>query len=296
MSIIIKNLSYTYNPKSIFEKVALKNINLQIENGDFFGIIGHTGSGKSTLINHLNALTRIQKGSGEIIIQGIDLTQKKLDFRRLRSEVGMVFQYPEYQLFDETVAKDVGFGARNLKLDKKEIEWRVKEAIELVGLNYEEIKDRSPFEISGGQKRRAAIAGVLAMRPKILILDEPTAGLDPRGKKEILDLVQNIKEKMCRTIVMISHNMDEIARVANKIAVMHKGEIVCVKPPKELFSEREILKKYNISMPQATLLANELADKGFEIDRGIVDEEELIEKITNYSGQIANDEEINLNL
>ncbi|MCL2255564.1 MAG: energy-coupling factor transporter ATPase [Firmicutes bacterium] len=277
MSIKICNLNYTYNPKSIFEKVALKDINLEIEEGDFFGIIGHTGSGKSTLVNHLNALTRIQ--SGEIIIRGIDLGQKKIDFRKLRSEVGMVFQYPEYQLFDESVAKDVGFGPRNLKLGKYEIEKRVFEAITLVGLNYDDIKDRSPFEISGGQKRRAAIAGVLAMRPKILILDEPTAGLDPRGKKEILDLIQDIKEKMCPTIVMISHNMDEVAKHANKIAVMHKGEVVCVKPPKELFSEREILKQFNISMPQVTQLANELADKGFDIDRGIVCEEELIEKI-----------------
>jgi len=279
MSIIIKNLSYVYSRKSPYEKTALSDVSLHIKDGEFFGIIGHTGSGKSTLINHLNALTRIQ--SGKIAINGMDLTQKKLDYKKLRGTVGMVFQYPEYQLFDETVARDVAFGPRNLKLAEGEIAQRVREAIDMVGLNFDEIQGRSPFELSGGQKRRAAIAGVLAMRPEILVLDEPTSGLDPRGKKEILGLIQAIKSKMCRTVVMISHNMDEIAAVADRIAVLHEGKLACVKPPKELFGERALLEKLNIKMPLVTEIANRLADAGLPIERGIVSEEELVNQITN---------------
>ena len=277
MSIIIKNLSYVYSPKSPYEKQALKNINLTIEDGDYFGIIGHTGSGKSTLISHLNALTRIQSGS--IIVDDIDLKPKKLDYKKLRSTVGMVFQYPEYQLFDETVEKDVAFGPKNIKVPEAEIKDRVKQAIEMVGLDYEKFKDRSPFELSGGQKRRVALAGVLAMRPKILVLDEPTAGLDPRGKREILELIDKVKDELCHTVVMISHNMDEIARSCNKIGVMSNGELRCVLPPKELFSRRELLEELNIKMPIVTEFACMLADRGLNIDRGTVSEDELVDAI-----------------
>ena len=277
MPIVIENLNYVYSPKSPFEKQALKNINLTIEDGDYFGIIGHTGSGKSTLISHLNALTRIQSGS--ITVDGIDLKPKKLDYKKLRSTVGMVFQYPEYQLFDETVEKDVSFGPKNIKVPADEIKERVKQAIEMVGLDYEKFKDRSPFELSGGQKRRVALAGVLAMRPKILVLDEPTAGLDPRGKREILELIDSVKEKLCHTVVMISHNMDEIARSCNKIGVMSGGELKCVLPPKELFSRRELLKELNVKMPIVTEFACMLADRGLNIDRGIVSEDELVDAI-----------------
>ena len=184
MPIKIEHLSYVYNPKTAFASRALEDINLAVEKGDFLGIIGHTGSGKSTLVTHLNALTRIQTGA--IFGDEIDLRPKKIDFKKLRSRVGMVFQYPEYQLFDETVYKDVAFGPKNLGLGAEEIAERVREAIELVGLNYETVKDRSPFELSGGQMRRVALAGVIAMRPEVLVLDEPTAGLDPRGKTEIM--------------------------------------------------------------------------------------------------------------
>ncbi len=277
MSIIIENLSYVYSPKSPYEKQALKNINLTIEDGDYFGIIGHTGSGKSTLISHLNALTRIQSGS--IIVDDIDLKPKKLDYKKLRSTVGMVFQYPEYQLFDETVEKDVAFGPKNIKVPEAEIKDRVKQAIEMVGLDYEKFKDRSPFELSGGQKRRVALAGVLAMRPKILVLDEPTAGLDPRGKREILELIDKVKDELCHTVVMISHNMDEIARSCNKIGVMSNGELRCVLPPKELFSRRELLEELNIKMPIVTEFACMLADRGLNIDRGTVSEDELVDAI-----------------
>ncbi len=289
MPIIIKDLNYVYSPKSPYEKQALKNINLTIEDGDYFGIIGHTGSGKSTLISHLNALTRIQSGS--ITVDGIDLKPKKLDYKKLRSTVGMVFQYPEYQLFDETVEKDVAFGPKNIKVPEDEIKERVKQAIEMVGLNYEKFKDRSPFELSGGQKRRVALAGVLAMRPKILVLDEPTAGLDPRGKREILELIDSVKSRLCHTVIMISHNMDEIARSCNKIGVMSDGELKCVLPPKELFSRRDLLRELNIKMPIITEFANMLADRGLDVDRGIVSEDELVDAIVKAKSAVGGTQE-----
>ncbi len=289
MPIIIKDLNYVYSPKSPYEKQALKNINLTIEDGDYFGIIGHTGSGKSTLISHLNALTRIQSGS--ITVDGIDLKPKKLDYKKLRSTVGMVFQYPEYQLFDETVEKDVAFGPKNIKVPEAEIKERVKQAIEMVGLDYEKFKDRSPFELSGGQKRRVALAGVLAMRPKILVLDEPTAGLDPRGKREILELIDSVKSRLCHTVIMISHNMDEIARSCNKIGVMSDGELKCVLPPKELFSRRDLLRELNIKMPIITEFANMLADRGLDVDRGIVSEDELVDAIVKAKSAVGGTQE-----
>jgi energy-coupling factor transport system ATP-binding protein len=214
----------------------------------------------------------------------MDLTKRKVDLKRLRSTVGMVFQYPEYQLFDETVERDVGFGPRNMKLPAAEIGERVREAIEMVGLSYAEVAGRSPFELSGGQKRRAALAGVLAMRPQILVLDEPTAGLDPRGKREILELIHRVKERMCPTVIMISHNMDEIAEHADKIAVMHEGELKCVLPPGELFSNAGLLEKLGIAVPQVTKIANDLADAGLGIPRSVVKESDLIEAIARAKG------------
>ena len=279
-------MNYIYSKGSPYEKAALSDISLHIKDGEFFGIIGHTGSGKSTLINHLNALVRVQSGS--IIINGIDLTQRKPDFKKLRSTVGMVFQYPEYQLFDETVVRDVSFGPKNLKLPEAEVAERAKTAIELVGLNYEEIKNRSPFELSGGQKRRVAIAGVLAMYPQILVLDEPTSGLDPRGKREILELIKTVKQKMCPTVIMISHNMDEIASVADRIAVLSKGQLACIKTPKELFSERVLLEQLDIKMPIVTEIANRLCDKGFTVDRGTVSESDLVRQIAALKGRNPN--------
>ncbi len=274
MPIEIKDLNYVYSPGSPFEKAALKNINLTVPDGDFLAVIGHTGSGKSTLISHLNALTRVQSGS--VVVNGIDLTPKKIDFKKLRSTVGMVFQYPEYQLFDETVAKDIGFGPRNLKLEETQIKERVREAMDMVGLDFNAYSERSPFELSGGQKRRVALAGVLAMRPQILVLDEPTAGLDPRGKKDILDLIKAVQKKMCPTIIMISHNMDEVAAYADRIAVMANGEIKAVLTPRELFGERELMKSLGIAMPFVTQAANKLADAGLDIPRSCLTEDELV--------------------
>ncbi|MCI9032000.1 MAG: energy-coupling factor transporter ATPase [Clostridia bacterium] len=276
MSIKVENLKYVYSKKTPFEKVALDGVTMEIEDGDFFGIIGHTGSGKSTLVTHFNALTRVQ--SGKIYLGETDLTPKKIDFKKVRSTVGMVFQYPEYQLFDKTVEDDVAFGCKNLGLSKEECSQRARQAIELVGLDYEEIKDRSPFELSGGQKRRVALAGVLSMRPEILVLDEPTAGLDPRGKREIMELIVSIRES-CPTTVMISHNMDEVAGFCNKVAVMAEGKLYGVFSPSELFSQKELLETLGLAMPKITALAEKLRERGFDIARGIVRPEVLVSEV-----------------
>lgn len=284
MAIEIRNLSFVYNPKSPFEKRALDNVSLTVEDGDFFGIIGHTGSGKSTLISHLNALMRVQtkkKQNSDAVLNvcGIDLTAKKPDLKSVREKVGMVFQYPEYQLFADTVAGDVAFGPKNLKLDKAEIDKRVREAITLVGLNYNEVAERSPFELSGGQKRRVAIAGVIAMRPELLILDEPTAGLDPRGKKEVLALLKSVKQT-CPTVVMVSHNMDEVAECCNKVAVMGEGKVMGVFTPGELFTQRDLIKSMGLELPTVTELALELSEAGLNIDPSTLSENDLIDELT----------------
>ena len=283
MPIRIEHLNYVYNEKTSFATAALKDISLEIREGDFLGVIGHTGSGKSTLISHLNALTRIQ--SGVIFVDDIDLRPKKLDFKKLRSKVGMVFQYPEYQLFAETVYKDVAFGPENIKLPEEEIAVRVKEAIGLVGLDFDAVKDRSPFELSGGQMRRVALAGVIAMKPEYLVLDEPTAGLDPRGKTEIMQLVKSIA-RTCKSVIMISHNMDEVAAYCNRIAVLSQGKLYGVYEPSELFRSREMLKSLKIDVPAVTSLAAGLYERGFNVDPSIIDEKELIDAVcAEYFGR-----------
>ena len=263
MSIIVKDLTFTYSKQTAYEKVALKDINLTINEGDFVGIIGHTGSGKSTFIQHLKAL---------------------------RSNVGMVFQYPEYQLFEETVYKDVAFGPKNLGLDDKEIESRVKEAIELVGLNYDKIKDRAPFELSGGQKRRVAIAGIIAMKPKVLILDEPSAGLDPYGKEQILQLITKLKEKCSPTIIVISHDIDEITRFASRIVVFNDARIAYDEPMEELFKHSKELVEMGLDIPEAVKIANKLKEKGIVFDEPIVSMDDLKKAIINRYNSIHVDE------
>ena len=283
MPIRIEHLNYVYNEKTTFATAALKDISLEIHEGDFLGVIGHTGSGKSTLISHLNALTRIQ--SGVIFVDDIDLRPKKLDFKKLRSKVGMVFQYPEYQLFAETVYKDVAFGPENIKLPEEEIAVRVKEAIGLVGLDFDAVKDRSPFELSGGQMRRVALAGVIAMKPEYLVLDEPTAGLDPRGKTEIMQRVKSIA-RTCKSVIMISHNMDEVAAYCNRIAVLSQGKLYGVYEPRELFRSREMLKSLKIDVPAVTSLAAGLYERGFNVDPSIIDEKELTDAVcAEYFGR-----------
>jgi len=259
MSIVVEHLNFTYMPDTPYAKTALKDINLTINEGELFGIIGATGSGKSTLIQHFNGL--IKATEGRIKVFDIDLSVKKPDYKRLRATVGLVFQYPEYQLFDETVKADVGFGPRNLGLSKDEIDTRVREAISLVGLNYDDIAEKSPFDLSGGQKRRVAIAGVIAMQPKVLVLDEPTAGLDPKGKKDILRLILSLR-KASPTVIIISHDMDEIAGIADRIAVLDKGEVKYVLPPKELFDKAEELSELGLDVPETVKIYKELKKRG----------------------------------
>lgn len=279
MSIIIKNLTYIYSKKTAYEKKALDNINLTVNDGDFLGIIGHTGSGKSTLIQHLNALIKIQEG--EIIINGLSLTSKKTKLRDIRMQVGMVFQYPENQLFDETVAKDVSFGPKNLKLPQDEINQRVKESIELVGLDYNAYKDREPFDLSGGEKRRVAIAGVLAMRPNILILDEPTAGLDPQGKVDILNLVKDLQNNGVSTVIVISHDIDEIIEYANRLVVLNDGKIEYDAPMLDIFKDEKRLKEIGLDIPSTVKLQNALKQKGIELDSNPVKVNDFVHEIVN---------------
>lgn len=279
----VDKLSYVYSPKTPFTTQALFDIDLKIEDGDFFGIIGGTGAGKSTLVSHFNALTRVQKNSGTVLVDDIDLSAKKIDLKKLRAKVGMVFQYPEHQLFDDTVVKDVMFGPKNLGLPPEEQRERARAAIELVGLSFDEIAERSPFELSGGQKRRVALAGVLAMRPEILVLDEPTAGLDPLGKRDIMRLVLDAK-KSCKAVVMISHNMDEIAAYCNKIAVLSRGRLKGVFSPRELFGSEALLAECGVELPLVTEIACMLNDAGIDIDKSIIEERELVDAILKAGG------------
>ena len=266
MSIIIENLNHIYMPGSPFEKHALKNINLKIRKGEFVGLIGHTGSGKSTLVQHLNGL--LKPTDGKILINGTDITDKKADIRKVRSKVGLVFQYPEHQLFEETVYKDIAFGPHNMGLSEDEIMIRVHETLHMVGLN-ESILEKSPFELSGGQKRRVAIAGVLAMKPEILILDEPTAGLDPAGRDEILFQIKSLHTKSGITVILVSHSMEDIARMANRIIVMYKGTVAMNDIPSEVFKQAEELEKMGLSVPQITHIINKLRSKGVKIREDI---------------------------
>ena len=280
MSIEVRDLSYVYSPGTPYAAAALNGVSITVNEGDFLGIIGKTGSGKSTFIQHLNALIKLQSGS--IKVYDVDLTQKKPDLKKLRGTVGMVMQYPEYQLFDETVEKDVGYGPKNLGLSEEEIKCRVKEAIELVGLNYKEVADRSPFELSGGQKRRVAIAGVIAMRPRVLILDEPTAGLDPRGKKDIMSLVKRLKETSSPTIIIISHDMDAVAENCDKVALFSEGKIQAVGSPREVFYDANALALAEMDVPSVVKIARELQKKGVSLQGKPVTRKELVEAIRRW--------------
>lgn len=253
MSISVKNLNYIYNPGMPGETVALRDVSFDVADGTILGIIGHTGSGKSTLLQHLNGL--IKPTSGDVYIDGECITDGKTKMTDIRRKVGLVFQYPEYQLFEETVSKDVAFGPKNLGLNEEEQQARVKQAIGLVGLDYDEIKDLSPFELSGGMKRRVAIAGVIAMDPKILILDEPTAGLDPSAHREILAMVRRIHDEMGIILIFVSHNMADIAEMSDRVMVMSGGQIALEGTPAEVFSQGENLSEMGLSVPPAREIA-----------------------------------------
>lgn len=284
MAILIKGLNYIYSPHSPFERTALKNIDLTIEDGEYIGLIGHTGSGKSTLIQHFNGL--LKPSGGSISVQGINLSEGKPDLIKLRAKVGLVFQYPEYQLFEETVAKDIAFGPKNLGLSEEEINQRVREAMELVGLS-PEMGEKSPFELSGGQKRRAAVAGVMAMRPEVLVLDEPIAGLDPKGRREMLNLINNYHVKMGATIVLVSHNMDDVAQAAGRVIVMSGGEIKKDGSPREIFKDVEGMQALSLDVPQAALLAHELNKRGLNVRSDVISPNELIEELIKHKEAIA---------
>ena len=262
MSIELKNVTYTYSPGTAYEIHALKDINLSIPDGQFIGIIGHTGSGKSTLIQHFNAL--IRPTSGTITYNGEDIWGEKYDRRTLRSEVGLVFQYPEHQLFEVNVLQDVCFGPKNQGLSLEECEKRAREALQLVGLK-EKYYDHSPFDLSGGQKRRAAIAGVLAMRPKVLVLDEPTAGLDPKGRDEILDQIAYLHEKADMTVILVSHSMEDIAKYVDRIIVMNKGSVMFNDVPKKVFAHYKELESVGLAAPQVTYIMHEMKEKGMDV-------------------------------
>ena len=278
MSIVIKNLTYIYNEDMPFASKALDDISFEIQDRDFVGIIGHTGSGKSTLIQHLNGLLR--PSYGEIYINDFNITDPELNLTEIRKRVGVVFQYPEYQLFEETVEKDIAFGPTNLGLDEAEVKKRVKDSMEAVGLKYEEYKEKSPFELSGGQKRRVAIAGVIAMNPEVLILDEPTAGLDPGGRDEIFELIKTLHRKHNITIILSSHSMDDMAKLAKTIIVMNHGKIEFMGTPREVFNSNAIrLKEIGLDIPQTIELAIKLRERGFDIRQDILTIDEAKEEI-----------------
>lgn len=283
MSIVIENLSFTYMKKTPYEKKALKGVTLTVHDGEFLGIIGSTGSGKSTLIQHINGLLACQEG--KITVGGIDLSAKKPDYKSVRKKVGIVFQYPEYQLFDDTVNGDVAFGPKNMGLTPDEIDIRVRESLTLVGLDPDEIGEKSPFELSGGQKRRVAIAGVIAMKPEILVLDEPTAGLDPQGKKDVLDLVKRLQAECSPTVIMISHNMEEISDIADRIALMHKGELLACVSPEELFSREDLVKTAGLELPVAVSVSKKLKAKGIDLDATPCRKSVLAEIIARRAGK-----------
>ena len=276
MSIELKNVTYTYSPETAYEIHALKNINLVIPDGQFMGIIGHTGSGKSTLIQHFNAL--IRPTSGTILYNGEDIWEEKYDRRKLRSEVGLVFQYPEHQLFESDVLSDVCFGPINQGLSREEAEKEARKALAHVGFK-EEYFSKSPFELSGGQKKRVAIAGVLAMNPKILILDEPTAGLDPKGRDDILDQIQLLHKMRGITIILVSHSMEDIAKYVERLVVMNHGEAVFDDTPRKVFSHYQELEKMGLAAPQITYIMHALKEKGLDVDVNAITVEEAKDSI-----------------
>lgn len=276
MSIRLENINYVYSPGTAYEKHALKDINLEIPHGQFVGVIGHTGSGKSTLIQHLNGL--IKATSGALYYEEKNIYDAGYPMRQLRFQVGLVFQYPEYQLFEESVFADVCFGPKNQGLSKAECEERAREALELVGFP-EKYYNQSPFELSGGQKRRAAIAGVLAMRPKVLVLDEPTAGLDPKGRDDILNQIEHLHKQTDMTVILVSHSMEDIARYVDRIIVMNHGEKMLDGAPKDVFSHYKELEKVGLAAPQVTYMMHDLKEQGLPVRTDVTTVEEAAEEI-----------------
>lgn len=274
----LKNLSYVYGTGTPFEKTAVNNLSLSIGKGEFIGIMGHTGSGKSTLVQMLNGL--MKPTSGQVLLDGEDIWANPKDIRKIRFKVGMVFQYPEYQLFEETVAKDIAFGPTNMGKSGAELEKAVNDAARFTGLK-DELLEKSPFDLSGGEKRRAAIAGVIAMNPEVLVLDEPTAGLDPMGRDVLLSQIVQYHKERKNTVILVSHSMEDIARVADKIIVMNKSNLVMFDKTKEVFSKGRELEKIGLRVPQITKIMLELREKGFNVPEGILTVDEAMDCISS---------------
>jgi len=281
MPITLRNVSYTYQPGTPYQWQALDDVSVTIPDGEFWGVIGPTGSGKSTLIQHMNGL--IKPTGGQVLVDDIDLAQKGADLRRVRQRVGLVFQYPEHQLFGETVFEDVAFGPRNMKLSPDEVEQRVTRAMERVGLD-PAYRTRSPFGLSGGQARRVALAGVLAMEPRVLVLDEPTAGLDPRGREEILRLIKTFPA-LGMTVILVSHSMDDVAEMADKVLVMHRGKVFMQGTPAELFSHRAELESIGLGVPAAAQLVDSLRQRGWTLPESAVTMDDAVKAILQAMGK-----------
>lgn len=273
MSLEVKHLTHTYSAGSAFQATAVHDVSLTIEDGEFVCIVGHTGSGKSTLVQHLNGL--LKPTSGQVLVDGEDMNGENVDRRRIRQKVGLVFQYPEYQLFEETIATDIAFGPKNQGLSEEEIDQRVRRAMAHVHLDYDKYAERSPFDLSGGQMRRVAIAGVLAMEPKVLILDEPAAGLDPRGRERILGMLQELHREGGVTIVMVSHSMDDCARLATRMIVMSKGELVLTDTPRNVFRQADLMRSIGLGVPEAAELCGRLRAAGLPLPDDLFTQEEL---------------------
>ncbi len=283
MSIEVKNLVSKYNVGLPFEKTAIDDVSFKIEDGEYIGIIGHTGSGKSTLIQHFNSL--IKPTSGQILIDGKDINAGKKSIIEVRKKVGLVFQYPEHQLFELTVYDDVAYGAKNMGYSEKEVQEQSKKALEIVGIG-EELHKKSPFELSGGQKRKVAIAGILAMNPKILVLDEPTAGLDPRSRDELFENIEKMRRELNLTIILVSHSMEDISKYVDKIIVMHNSKLKFFGTPKEVFKNEEELVEIGLSVPQVTTLINRLNKEGYNINRDIFTVDDFVAEIERIKGVI----------
>ena len=277
MPIEVSHLTHCYSEGSALRTVALDDVSFRIENGEFVGIIGHTGSGKSTLVQHLNGL--LKPTSGQVLVDGEDLNGEHVNRRALRQRIGLVFQYPEYQLFEETVAKDIAFGPKNQGLSASEIDERVRYAMECVHLDYQKYAERSPFELSGGQMRRVAIAGVLAMKPSVLILDEPTAGLDPRGRDRILGMLEELHARENVTILMVSHSMDDMARLAGRLIVMSDGKVVADGTPREIFMQEDMMTSIGLDIPEAARLCARLRAKGYDLPADLFRPEQLKDQL-----------------
>lgn len=273
MPIQVKNLTHTYSAGSAFQSTAIRDVNVTIEDGEFLAVVGHTGSGKSTFVQHLNGL--LKPTSGQILIDGEDLNGENVNRRAIRQKVGLVFQYPEYQLFEETIAKDIAFGPKNQGLSAEEIDRRVRRAMAHVQLDYNQYAERSPFELSGGQMRRVAIAGVLAMEPKVLILDEPTAGLDPKGRDRILSMIRDLHAEGGVTVIMVSHSMDDVARLATRMLVMSKGQLVAADTPRAIFQQSDMMRSIGLDVPEAAKLCAMLRARGLDLPADLYTQDEL---------------------